>query len=79
MAKPSTAARQVETDSPRGVALLRDPMLNKGTTFSEDERDMLGLRGLLPAHVLSMEAQAKRVTTNLRQLPTHATRPRAVG
>src|SRR4249920_400841 len=54
---------------PHGVALLRDPMLNKGTAFSEKARDTLGLRGLLPAHVLSMEMQAQRVITNLRQLP----------
>ena len=53
----------------RGMALLRDPLLNKGTAFTEQERDTLGLRGLLPAHVLSMEAQAKRVMTNLRRLP----------
>ena len=53
----------------RGIALLRDPLLNKGTAFTEQERDTLGLRGLLPAHVLSMEAQAKRVMTNLRRLP----------
>jgi malate dehydrogenase (oxaloacetate-decarboxylating)(NADP+) len=51
------------------LALLRDPLLNKGTAFTEQERDALGLRGLLPAHVLSMEAQAKRVLTNLRGLP----------
>ena len=56
-------------DSPRGMALLRDPLLNKGTAFTEQERDALGLRGLLPAHVLSMEAQAERVLTNLRNLP----------
>ena len=53
----------------RGIALLRDPLLNKGTAFTEQERDTYGLRGLLPAHVLSMEAQAKRVMTNLRRLP----------
>ena len=57
------------TDPARGMALLRDPLLNKGTAFTEDERDALGLRGLLPAHVLSMEAQAKRVMTNLHRLP----------
>ncbi|MFY9956023.1 NAD-dependent malic enzyme [Bradyrhizobium sp.] len=51
------------------MALLRDPLLNKGTAFTEQERDSLGLRGLLPAHVLSMEAQAERVLTNLRSLP----------
>jgi malate dehydrogenase (oxaloacetate-decarboxylating)(NADP+) len=51
------------------MALLRDPLLNKGTAFSERERDAFGLRGLLPAHVLSLEEQAKRVLTNLRHLP----------
>jgi malate dehydrogenase (oxaloacetate-decarboxylating)(NADP+) len=51
------------------MALLRDPLLNKGTAFTEQERDRLGLRGLLPPHVLSMEAQAERVLTNLRSLP----------
>src|SRR5271165_646309 len=54
---------------PHGVALLRDPLLNKGTAFSEEERDALGLRGLLPAHLLSMEEQAARVLKNLRSLP----------
>jgi malate dehydrogenase (oxaloacetate-decarboxylating)(NADP+) len=51
------------------MALLRDPLLNKGTAFSDRERGALGLRGLLPAHVLSMEEQAERVLENLRQLP----------
>ena len=61
--------RSIDVDSPRGMALLRDPLLNKGTAFTEQERDALGLRGLLPANVLSMDAQAKRVMTNLRRLP----------
>ncbi|MGC1562751.1 MAG: oxaloacetate-decarboxylating malate dehydrogenase, partial [Bradyrhizobium sp.] len=51
------------------MALLRDPLLNKGTAFTEDERDALGLRGFLPAHVLSMEEQVARVLVNLRTLP----------
>src|SRR5208282_3618119 len=55
---------------PHGLALLRDPLLNKGTAFTDRERDALGLRGLLPAHVLSMKEQAERVLTNLRRLPT---------
>ena len=58
-----------DNDHPHGMALLRDPLLNKGTAFTEQERDALGLRGLLPAHVLSMQAQAERVMTNLRRLP----------
>jgi malate dehydrogenase (oxaloacetate-decarboxylating)(NADP+) len=58
------------SDQPRGMALLRDPLLNKGTAFTEAERDALGLRGLLPAHVLSMDEQVARVMTNLRDLPS---------
>jgi malate dehydrogenase (oxaloacetate-decarboxylating)(NADP+) len=61
--------RSVATDKLHGVALLRDPLFNKGTAFSEKERDELGLRGLLPAHMLTMEAQATRVMTHLRALP----------
>ena len=53
----------------RGIALLRDPLLNKGTAFTERERDQLGLRGLLPAHILSLKEQADRVLANLRSLP----------
>src|SRR5208283_3042886 len=63
------SAGSTTIDPTRGMALLRDPLLNKGTAFTEQERDALGLRGLLPAHVLSMDAQAKRVMTNLRRLP----------
>jgi malate dehydrogenase (oxaloacetate-decarboxylating)(NADP+) len=55
--------------APRGLALLRDPLLNKGTAFTDAERDALGLRGFLPAHILSMEEQVARVLTNLRSLP----------
>jgi malate dehydrogenase (oxaloacetate-decarboxylating)(NADP+) len=53
----------------RGVALLRDPLLNKGTAFSEQERDAFGLRGLLPANLLTLEQQATRLMENLRRLP----------
>jgi len=65
MNKPNTAP----SDMPRGMALLRDPLLNKGTAFTDQERDAYGLRGLLPAHVQTMKAQAERVLTNLRRLP----------
>jgi malate dehydrogenase (oxaloacetate-decarboxylating)(NADP+) len=51
---------------PRGVALLRDPTLNKGTAFTEAERDALGIRGLLPAHITSQDEQLKRVLDNFR-------------
>jgi malate dehydrogenase (oxaloacetate-decarboxylating)(NADP+) len=55
---------------PRGYTLLRDPLLNKGTAFTELERDALGLRGLLPPHVATQDEQATRVIENLRRLPT---------
>jgi len=52
---------------PRGVELLRDPLLNKGTAFTEREREALGLRGLLPPHVLSQDEQVERVLEYLRR------------
>src|ERR1700750_1613963 len=64
------SARSMPAYSPHGLALLRDPLLNKGTGFTEEEREALGLRGFLPAAVLSMQAQAERVMTNLRTLPS---------
>ena len=51
----------------RGVDLLHDPALNKGTAFSETERDGLGLRGLLPARVFTQEGQMARVLENIRR------------
>jgi malate dehydrogenase (oxaloacetate-decarboxylating)(NADP+) len=53
---------------PRGVALLRDPTLNKGTAFTEHERDALGLRGLLPPHICTQDDQVARVLENFRRL-----------
>jgi malate dehydrogenase (oxaloacetate-decarboxylating)(NADP+) len=55
---------------PRGASLLRDPTLNKGTAFTEQERDVLGLRGLLPAHVCTQDEQLARALENFRRLQT---------
>jgi malate dehydrogenase (oxaloacetate-decarboxylating)(NADP+) len=63
------STRSYETHPLRGVALLRDPLLNKGTAFTDTEREVLGLRGLLPGHVLTLEMQAQRFMENLRCLP----------
>jgi malate dehydrogenase (oxaloacetate-decarboxylating) len=43
-----------------GRALLQSPLLNKGTAFAEDERRDLGLLGLLPPHVDTLEDQVDR-------------------
>ena len=54
---------------PHGARLLCDPLHNKGTAFSEVERDALGLRGLLPPHIHTQDEQMARFLENLRNLP----------
>src|SRR5579863_661636 len=44
----------------RGVDLLNNPALNKGTAFDEAEREAFGLHGLLPTIVESLDAQCVR-------------------
>ena len=43
-----------------GAMLLECPMMNKGSAFTDDERRELGLLGLLPPHVASIEEQLAR-------------------
>ncbi len=57
---------KVPPDFPRGVKLLHDPVRNKGTAFTQEERDMLGIRGLLPPRQQSMDLQVRRVMANVR-------------
>ncbi len=55
---------------PRGIELLNTPTLNKGTAFTEQEREVFGLRGLLPPHVHTMEEQVERVLGNFHRYDT---------
>ncbi len=41
-------------------ALLADPLTNKGTAFTEAERDEFGLHGLLPPYVGTLDSQIER-------------------
>ena len=58
------------TELHRGVKILHDPIRNKGTAFTEAERDELCLRGLLPPRVHSMAEQELRVLGNVRAKAT---------
>lgn len=58
---------QLHLNGKRGVDIIQDPILNKGTAFTESERDAFGLRGLLPARVGTLDRQVVRVMENLRR------------
>jgi malate dehydrogenase (oxaloacetate-decarboxylating)(NADP+) len=59
----------IESKMPTGIYLLHNPMLNQGTSFTEQERERLGLRGLLPPRVISQELQEQRVMDNFLKKP----------
>jgi malate dehydrogenase (oxaloacetate-decarboxylating)(NADP+) len=54
---------------PDRMEWVHDPKRNKGTAFTEAERDALGLSGLLPPRVSTLDQQTKRVLENLRRKP----------
>ncbi|MDJ0840918.1 MAG: NAD-dependent malic enzyme [Acidobacteriota bacterium] len=49
----------------RGTALLHSPIYNKGTGFTEEERRIFGLEGLLPKMISTLEEQVERVYGNI--------------
>jgi malate dehydrogenase (oxaloacetate-decarboxylating) len=51
-----------------GFQLLRLPLLNKGTGFTLEERRLLGIEGLLPPRVSSLETQLERSYAGFRAL-----------
>jgi len=61
-------------DQGSGVPVLSDPLTNKGTAFSEEERSRLGLRGLLPAVVETLEQQVRRRYQAHQEQPTDLAR-----
>ena len=65
--KPSQVAAPDREQPLVGVDWLRNPDLNKGTAFTEAERDALGLRGLLPARVFTQQEQVTRMLLSLRR------------
>ena len=62
--------RVLRMTTKRGADLLRDPRWNRGTAFTEEERDRLGLLGLLPEGVDTLETQLRRVLDQLDEKKT---------
>ena len=50
-----------------GYELLKDPFLNKGTAFTQEERKAYQLEGLLPPAVETIELQAERVYAEMKK------------
>ena len=54
----------------KGVDLLHNPLLNKGTAFSSKERILFKLEGLLPPHISTQSEQKMKVLSTVRSLET---------
>ncbi len=66
---PATWQRYISTTI-KGKALLLDSFTNKGTAFTEREREDLDLHGLLPPAICTIEQQLERVYENFLAKPT---------
>jgi malic enzyme len=64
-ARPNSPPSVVRV-SQRGRQLLADPLLNKGSAFPSEERDLFGLRGLLPPRQLSIDQQISLSLEHIR-------------
>ena len=51
----------------RGHEILNNPFKNKGTAFTQEERQELGLVGLLPPYVQTLEEQAAQTYAHMHQ------------
>src|SRR5271155_3954001 len=66
----STASETVLQVSLSGLDLINSPRLNKGTAFSDRERDVFDLHGLLPPHIGTLDEQVGRRKKTLAAQPT---------
>ena len=68
--RPTIAELTTVTTSLSGYQLLADPLLNKGTAFTEAERGMFDLHGLLPPNIGVLDEQISRRLHALRNFKT---------
>jgi len=68
--KRDASGREIMEVYLQGIALLRLVMTNKGTAFTPEERVSLGLDGLLPPQVNTMDQQLDRVYGGFRREPS---------
>ncbi|MDX1779092.1 MAG: NAD-dependent malic enzyme, partial [Thermodesulfobacteriota bacterium] len=68
--KTDTEKERIFSVTKRGKELINDPLLNKGTCFTLQERRQLGLTGLLPPRVFSLDEQLMRLRENYNRLKT---------
>jgi malate dehydrogenase (oxaloacetate-decarboxylating) len=59
-----------QAGSLEGIDLINSPRWNKGTAFTDHERDLFHLHGLLPPHVGSLDDQIERRLRALKEQPT---------
>jgi malate dehydrogenase (oxaloacetate-decarboxylating) len=69
MTKPQRNGDAHYETKARGLAVLNSPILNKGTAFTAEERQTLGLTGLLPPDISTLGAQVKRAYIQYERLP----------
>jgi malic enzyme len=75
VSRPIVDARPPALEAPRGpfrvarrgLDLLTQPLLNKGTSFTDHEREAFGLRGLLPAHETTIDEQVALELEHVRR------------
>ncbi len=72
--KKSTKYQKPLKTKKYGVEILKDSLWNKSLAFDLSERDRLGLRGLIPPAVRSIESQVERVLGHLRSQPDDVTK-----
>jgi malate dehydrogenase (oxaloacetate-decarboxylating) len=70
----ASASQKALEVSLTGFGLINSPRLNKGTAFTDHERDLFELHGLLPPHVGTLDEQVERRLRALECEPTPFTK-----